>query len=98
MSDLWALPAFFAIKGLAYVLYCYGGAAWFRRQMGNRWLRAGGFALLRIGIGLAFGRAAVSVLSVCLPAYRPQQPAWYSRMVWLVDLDIRVMLRPDSSH
>src|SRR5262249_49749343 len=83
MSDVWAVPAFFAIKGLSYTAFCYGGLAWFHRSAGRAWQRAFGFALLRMGMGVALGTVLVFYFShFHATTNRLGIPEWFGSWLW----------------
>jgi hypothetical protein len=83
MSDVWAVPAFFAIKGLGYTAYCHGGLAWFQRSAGRPWLRSFGFALLRMGMGVGLGMALSFYFSrFHAHTNRLGMPEWFGSWLW----------------
>jgi len=83
MSDVWAVPAFFAIKGLGYTAYCYGGLVWFQRSLRHPWLRSFGFALLRMGLGVALGMALSLYFSRShVYTNRLGIPEWFGSWLW----------------
>ncbi len=83
MSDVWAVPAFFAIKGLTFSCFFFGGVVWFQRSVRRPWQRAFGFALLRMGMGVALGMVLLSYFSrFHASTNRLGIPEWFGSWLW----------------
>ena len=84
MSDVWAVPAFFGVKYLAYSAYCYAGLAWLRKTaVGRPWLHAFGLALLRMGMGVALGTSLITYFSrFHTSTNRLGIPEWFGSWIW----------------
>jgi hypothetical protein len=83
MTDLLAIPTFFAVKYFAYSSYSYLGIVAAGRSLQRRWLRACGLAFLRVLMGVGLGLALTLYFSrFHVYTNRLGIPEWFGSWVW----------------